>query len=207
MAINYPRGFSAGDTGATLRTWGLRDSDSCHQYIGSRPVHDGLAIVFPNIYQHHQTSFTLLDPTKPGRQRVITFFLIDPDIQPIVSTAMVAPQQREWIKQAVDESLDRRIPVEIVERIMEYVEGVMEVGESEKYGKALWEVRETFREANNNYHFCIPFDIWSSPEFWHYRFAFSGMAAVRENKASKISGAASEFILLPGLAAHHIHRG
>jgi hypothetical protein len=95
MAVNYPRGFSAGDTGATLRTWGMRDGDSCHQYIGSRPVHDGLAIVFPNIYQHHQTSFTLLDSSKPGHQTVIAFFLVDPEVQPVVSTAMVAPQQKQ----------------------------------------------------------------------------------------------------------------
>ncbi|KAF8226655.1 hypothetical protein L208DRAFT_350947 [Tricholoma matsutake] len=168
MAVNYPRGFSAGDTGATLRTWGLRDGDSCHQYIGSRPVHSGLAIVFPNIYQHRQTSFTLLNPSRPGHQTVIAFFLVDPELQPIVSTAMVAPQQKHWIKQALDESLDRRVPMEVVERIMDYVEGVMEVDEAENYGRALMQARETFRDANNNYHFCIPFDIWSAPEFWHY---------------------------------------
>jgi hypothetical protein len=167
MAVNYPRGFSAGDTGATLRTWGMRDGDSCHQYIGSRPVQDGLAIVFPNIYQYHQTSFTLLNPSKPGHQTVIAFFLVDPDVQPIVSTAMVAPQQKQWIGRALDESLDRRVPVEVVERIMDHVEGMMEVAEAENYGRALVAVRETFREANNNYHFCIPFDIWSAPEFWH----------------------------------------
>lgn len=58
--------------------------------------------------------------------------------------------------------------MEVVERIMDYVEGVMEVDEAENYGRALMQARETFRDANNNYHFCIPFDIWSAPEFWHY---------------------------------------
>jgi hypothetical protein len=140
-------------------------------------VCDGLSIVFPNIYQHHQTSFALLNPSKPGHQTVIAFFLVDPDIQPIVSTAGVAPQQKQWVKQAVDESLDKRVPVEVVERIMGYVEGLMEVEEAEGYGRAFLEGRESFREANNNYHFCIPFDIWSAPEFWHYQQVFDSVKA------------------------------
>ena len=165
MAVNYPRGFSAGDIGATLRTWGLRDGDSCHQFTGSRLVQDGLAIVFPNIYQYRQTSFTLLDPSMPGHQKTIGFFLVDPEIQPIVSTAHVAPQQKQWVRQALDESLDRKVPMEVLERIISYVEGVMEVVEAESYGRLCLEAREAFREANNDYHFCIPFDIWSAPEF------------------------------------------
>lgn len=167
MAITSPRGFNAGDAGATLRTWGLQDGDSCHQYIGSRAIHSGLGLVFPNIYQHQQTPFRLLDPTKEGHQTVISFYLVDPEIQPIVSTAMVAPQQKAWIRSAVDESVDQRVPTEIIERIMEGVEGLMDIEEAEGYRRELLNTRQKFWEANNNYHFCIPFDIWSAPDFPH----------------------------------------
>ncbi|KAF5375214.1 hypothetical protein D9758_000496 [Tetrapyrgos nigripes] len=164
MAVTYPRGFSAGDSGATLRTWGLRDGDSSHQYIGSVPIRTGLSIVFPNIYQHRHTPLQLLDPTKDGRMTVVSFLLIDPDIPPIISTSNVAPQQKEWIREALDESLDERIPVEIVEKIMEEVEGVMEEEESWAYSEEMLRERTEFWKRNDNYHFCIPFDIWHGPE-------------------------------------------
>jgi hypothetical protein len=167
MAVTAPRGFIPGDAGATLRTWGFQDSDSCHQYIGSRVIHAGLGLVFPNIYQHQQTPFRLLDPTKEGHQIVVSFFLVDPEIQPIVSTAVVAPQQKAWIRSAVDKYVDPRVPTEVVEQIMENVEGLMEMVEAEGYRKELLSAREKFWEANNNYHFCIPFDVWSAPDFPH----------------------------------------
>jgi len=168
MAVTYPRGFMAGDTGATLRTWGLRDGDACHQYVGARPVQTGLALTFPNIYQHRQSSFTLLDPTKPGRQMLISFFLVDPEVQGVLGTAEVAPQQREWVRRAVDEAVDPRVPGEVVEQIVDGMEGVMDVCEAEGYARELREVRERFREANDLCHFCIPFDIWSPPDFTTY---------------------------------------
>ncbi|KAH9486402.1 hypothetical protein JR316_0000466 [Psilocybe cubensis] len=119
MAVTYPRGFSAGDTGATLRTWGIRDGDSCHQ--------------------------------------------------PIVSTANVAPQQKSWMHKALDDNLDTRLPHEVIEKILENVEGVMTSQEAEEYRKKLVEANEQFTLANNSYHFCIPFDIWNGPEMWSLR--------------------------------------
>lgn len=95
----------------------------------------------------------------------MAFYLIDPDIQPVVGTAEVAPQQREWVRSALDGCLDRRVPVEVVEQIVSEVEGVMGMEEAEKCARELREVREKFREANDTCHFCIPFDIWSAPDF------------------------------------------
>lgn len=80
---------------------------------------------------------------------------------------MVAPQQKAWIRSAVDESVDQRVPTEIIERIMEGVEGLMDIEEAEGYRRELLNTRQKFWEANNNYHFCIPFDIWSAPDFPH----------------------------------------
>jgi len=167
MAVTYPRGFAAGDTGATTRTWGLRDGDACHQYVGTRPVTQGLALVFPNLYQHRQTPFALSNATRAGHLSVVRFWLVDPEIHPVVSTARVAPQQGKWIGDAVRAALGGRLPAELVEQVLEGVDGLMNVEEAEEYARSLRTVREMFRAGNNQYHFCIPFDIWSAPEFPH----------------------------------------
>lgn len=164
MAVTFPRGFSAGDTGATLRTWGFRDGDSSHQYIGFVPIRSGLNLVFPNIYQHRQTSFQLADPSKEGHLKIVRFFLVDPDIKPIISTSLVAPQQKEWIHKAIDDNLDSKLPFEVVEVIMQNVDGLMTAEEAELYRKQLIDETGHFTHANNSYHFCIPFDIWNDPE-------------------------------------------
>ena len=49
MAVTRPRGFIQDDTGAALRTWGIRDGNSCHQYIGDVPLRPSLSLVFQNI--------------------------------------------------------------------------------------------------------------------------------------------------------------
>lgn len=164
MAVTYPRGFSAGDTGATLRTWGLRDGDSCHQHIGDIPIRSGLSTVFPNIYQHRQTSFGLLDPSRKGYLKVVKFFLVDPDITPVVSTAQVAPQQYEWISAALFDVLSSRLPTELIQQILDKVEGLMTRAEAQEYKRRFEDAIEQFTQANNSYHFCIPFDIWNGPD-------------------------------------------
>jgi hypothetical protein len=162
MAVTSPRGFSAGDAGATMRTWGFEDGDACHQYIGSVPVRKGLCLAFPNIYQHRQTSFHLLDSSKEGHQTVLSFLLVDPDIHPITSTSNVAPQQEEWIKRAVDQFIDMRLPSEIIEQIMADVEGVMTREEAKRMRTEMLEERKQFRKQNDSYHFCVPFDVWNA---------------------------------------------
>ena len=109
-----------------------------------------------------------MDPTKPGRQTLVSFFLVDPEVQGVWGPAEVAPQQRAWVRRAVDEAVDLRVPGEVVEQIVDSVEGVMNVCQAERYARELREVRERFREANDLCHFCIPFDIWSPPDSTTY---------------------------------------
>jgi len=40
----------------------------------------------------------------------------------------------------------------------------MTVQEAEVYRQRLVEANKLFTQANNSYHFCIPFDIWNGPE-------------------------------------------
>ncbi|KAG6872770.1 hypothetical protein C0995_006809 [Termitomyces sp. Mi166 len=166
MATTYPRCFAAGDNGATLRTWGLRDGDACHQHIGSRALSPGLLLAFPNLYQSHLSAFALADPARPGRLTLVRFGLVDPEVSGVVGTGEVAPQQEAWIREAVFDALGGNLglPHEIVEMVMERVEGVLGEGEARECAKRLREVREVFRVKNDQYHFCIPFDVWSAPE-------------------------------------------
>jgi hypothetical protein len=162
MAVTSPKGFLAGDTGATMRTWAMKDGDPCHQYIGSKLTSTGLAIAFPNIYQYRHSPFRLHDPSKEGHQRLIAFYLVDPEIQPVISTSRVPPQQKSWIKAAVEESIDVRLPLELVEKIIDYVEGKMNWDEAVDFRREMLEERKNFWRQNDDYHFCIPFDIWST---------------------------------------------
>jgi hypothetical protein len=161
MAVTSPKRFHAGDTGATMRTWAMKDGDPCHQYIGSKPTSTGLAVAFPNIYQYRHPPFRLHNSSKEGHQRLVAFYLVDPEIQPVVSTSRVPPQQKSWIKAAVEESIDARLPIELVEKIVNHVEGKMSRDEAVDFRREMVEERESFWAQNDNYHFCIPFDIWN----------------------------------------------
>lgn len=164
MAVTYPRDFSAGDTGATLRTWGLHHHDPCNQELGAVVLRNGHALSFPNIYQHRLAPFQLADPTRPGHLTVLAFHLVDPDVRPILSTATVPPQQVWWIRRALAETaVGRRLPVELRERILEQTEGLMGEREAWEVRRELCEARENFRVGNDKYHFCIPFDVWNGP--------------------------------------------
>ncbi|KAF4573447.1 hypothetical protein EYR36_007962 [Pleurotus pulmonarius] len=176
MAITYPGGFMLGDSGATLRTWGLRDVDPCHQYIGSIPnLEAGFGVVFPNIYQHQFAPFRLADPTKPGHLTCVSFWLVDPDIssngllspkvgnwKSVPSTADVPPQQKEWVAETMDEVIDRQVPMEVVERILESTEGLLDDTEAKRVRQEISDEREEFRKLNDMNYFCVPFDVWGT---------------------------------------------
>ncbi|KAG6896769.1 hypothetical protein C0992_006284 [Termitomyces sp. T32_za158] len=165
MATTYPRRFAAGDNGATLRTWGLRDGDACHQHIGARALSAGLLLAFPNLYQTSLSPFTLADHTRAGRLTLVRFGLVDPEVGGVVGTGEVAPQQEAWIREAVCATLGARgLPPEVVEMVVQRVEGVVGEDEARECARRLREVREVFRVRNDLYHFCIPFDVWSAPD-------------------------------------------
>lgn len=56
---------------------------------------EGRLLAFPNVVQHRVQPFRLADPTKPGHRKLLAMFLVDPNI-PILSTANVPPQRRDW---------------------------------------------------------------------------------------------------------------
>ena len=107
---------------------------------------------------------------------ILSFFLVDPDISDesgdsdntlppsvpaILTTSCVPPQQKTWTKQALEESLDPRIPNEIVERIMDFVEGTLSEDEAAEIARQMRTERDWFRISHARFYFNLPFDIWT----------------------------------------------
>ncbi|KAF9245641.1 hypothetical protein BU15DRAFT_85367 [Melanogaster broomeanus] len=152
-AVKSPQPFHSGHREAMRQLWGLTDNDHCHQFLGSVPVRGKLCIAFPNIYQHKHTGFSLLDPSRPGHQRVVGIFLVDPDIQPIPSTTRVPPQQKSWVRWCIEER--KLFAVELVDKIMSETEGLMDAREADIVRKDMLEERASFRIKNNEHYFCM----------------------------------------------------
>ncbi|KAL5511762.1 hypothetical protein ACEPAH_4980 [Sanghuangporus vaninii] len=159
MATTSPSDFMPHDVGATLRTWGLQSGDECNQFIGSVRLRSGLSLAFPNTYQHRIRGVRLREGCKTGRLTVLEFYLVDPDITPVISTDDVAPQQRDWILQALEELIDPRLPHEVLEKIVDMTESVFSEEESEKYRVEMVKDREAFRQLNDRQYFCLPFNV------------------------------------------------
>lgn len=102
----------------------LCDGDAVVQRPDGIITKQDRCIVFPNIYQHQVQPFELQDPTRPGSRKILVFFLVNPEEDPIVSTTFVPPQQVEWC--LVIETLQEikpRLPFEIGQMISELSDG------------------------------------------------------------------------------------
>ena len=99
----------------------------------------GLVLTFPNNYQHPQLSFTLLDQTRFGRQTLVLFLLVDPEVEGVVGMAEVAPQQQpeDWMHCMVEKVVDFKVLGEVVKQVMNDVEGIMNMPEVEEYVREL----------------------------------------------------------------------
>ncbi|KAF2280444.1 uncharacterized protein EI97DRAFT_439458 [Westerdykella ornata] len=93
--------------------------DEAVQELGSVLTCEGRLIAFPNGFQHRVGGFKLADPTKPGHRKIVALFLVDPML-PIISTANVPPQQRDWWLRSIgakDGALGERLPAELVHMV------------------------------------------------------------------------------------------
>ena len=121
-----PRVVSASLTGR-LRNLRIRDS-VCVQGIGDVVAKTHRCVAFPNLYQHQVQPFRLEDPSKPGHRKILVFFLVDPT-QKVPSATDVAPQQREWVTEAMRHagqgSAFSKLPLEILTMISGENEEVM----------------------------------------------------------------------------------
>jgi hypothetical protein len=60
--------------------------------------------------------------------------------------------------------LTGKLPVELIERVMDFTEGLMDDEEAQKVRREMMQTREMLQMQLTNSHFCVPFDIWNSPD-------------------------------------------
>jgi len=90
---------------------------------------------------------------------MLVFFLVDPT-QRVPSTTEIAPQQREWVAEAMHANpMFAKLPVEILTMISEENDETMTRLEAEKYREELMAERAVFVEENDKGYFgvaCMP---------------------------------------------------
>lgn len=102
--------------------FGCETGDSFLQFVGSVETREGRLLTFPNILHHQVHPFSLVDRTKPGHLKILALFLVDPHL-PILSTANVPCQQRDWWRDHIAQlgtGLDR-FPVELRDAVFDWV--------------------------------------------------------------------------------------
>ena len=134
---------------------GTRDSP-CVQDVGDVITKTNRCVAFPNLYQHQIQPFHLEDPTKPGHRRILVFFLVDPT-QRVLSATDVAPQQCEWVTEAMQTagptSAFAKLPTELLNIISDENEGAMTRLEAEKYREEFMSERTVSGEETNRTYF------------------------------------------------------
>ena len=115
--------YEQGDSLGFKTIWGVDNMSQNEQLLGSVLTREDRLIAFPNGFQHRVGDFRLADPTKPGHRKILALFLVAPTI-PIISTANVPPQQRDWWAREVKLNHSRigQLPAELVDMIAEGVE-------------------------------------------------------------------------------------
>ena len=133
----------------------IRDSP-CVQAIGDVVTKTHRCVAFPNLYQHQVQPFRLEDAAKPGHRKILVFFLVDPT-QKVLSATNVAPQQREWVTDAMydagQNSAIAKLPIELLTMISNENKGAMTRLEAEKYREELMSEREIAVEQSDRVYF------------------------------------------------------
>ena len=133
------------------------------QDLGSAETIQGRCVAFPNIYHHQVQPFGLEDPTKPGIRKIFVAFLVDPT-HTIPSATVVAPQQRELIREAMlaTDTLSRlgKLPTELIDIISGGNDGTMSRAEAEQYRLDLMSERTVFVQDSDSDDFGHEFNMW-----------------------------------------------
>ena len=136
----------------------------CAQDVGDVITKTHRCVAFPNLYQHQVQPFHLEDPTKPGHRKILVFFLVDPT-QRVLSATDVAPQQREWVTEAMhnagQNSALAKLPSELLMMISDENKGAMTRLEAEEYRKELMSERVvSVEESHWGYFGVVPHRHW-----------------------------------------------
>ncbi|KAF8061697.1 hypothetical protein FPV67DRAFT_292644 [Lyophyllum atratum] len=106
-----------------MKVFGCDFDDSGIQEVGTVDTLEGRLLVWPNILQHRANPFQLADLTKPGHQKILALYLVDPNIR-VISTANVPCQRRDWWSNLIrqGDSAITTLPIEIQDLIFREAE-------------------------------------------------------------------------------------
>ncbi|KAI0094474.1 hypothetical protein BDY19DRAFT_879129 [Irpex rosettiformis] len=168
MPVQTPLNSIPGDTEATQQTWGLRQGAPSHQYLGRSTLTPGRIVSFPNIYQTQFSSTSLIDPYKEGSMTVLGLYLMDPDFPnvmddgEVLTTSSVPPQDIKWLHRALEDYLPIKIPMEIIDNIVDQVDWLMSEEEYKQCAVKMRRERKAFWQTHDQLWFSIPFSAFES---------------------------------------------
>ncbi|ORY01046.1 hypothetical protein BCR34DRAFT_522221 [Clohesyomyces aquaticus] len=103
--------------------YGIEQEGPATLELGSVLTRPDRLLAFPNTLQHCVRPFSLVDKSRSGHRKILAMFLIDPHT-PILSTANVPPQRKDWWAPEVRKiSLFESLPKEIFDMIIDQVTG------------------------------------------------------------------------------------
>lgn len=142
-------GYEQHDHDPIERTFAIHPQSSTLQNIGSVLTREGRMLFFPNVYQHHVSPFELVDKNKPGHRKILALFLVDPQI-PVISTANVPPQQRQWWTESVTPTGRLgKLPPEVTDMVVENMEFPISLAEAKDLREELMGERTVSVEGAN----------------------------------------------------------
>ncbi|GKT46759.1 uncharacterized protein ColSpa_06940 [Colletotrichum spaethianum] len=120
------------------------------QELGSVLTREDRLLAFPNVYEHLVAPFELVDKTKPGHRKILALFLVDPAI-PIISTANVPPQQRDWWKEGVMPSNRMGpLPAEVADMVFDNLDFPIGLEKAKKLREELMAERTKIARSNRS---------------------------------------------------------
>ncbi|KAI9061577.1 hypothetical protein FKP32DRAFT_1575681 [Trametes sanguinea] len=143
-----------------LVVYGVTNDLQLNQQLGHVVAIEDKCVAFPNIYQHRVAPFELADRSRPGRRKILAFFLVDP-LNPIHSTTSIPPQNAQWYRDAVYGcSAFQKLPAELIETILSYVlEGTVDLDQAKADREELMKERAQFITTHNEDVFEAPFSM------------------------------------------------
>ncbi|KAF5685285.1 hypothetical protein FCIRC_3526 [Fusarium circinatum] len=124
--------YEQGDFDSIERVFAIDPGADVVQDIGSVLTRQERMLFFPNVYQHHVSPFELVDKSRPGHRKILALFLVDPEI-PIISTANVPPQQRDWWAEGLLQN-DRfnNLPPELTRMVVDNLDFPIDLEDAKK---------------------------------------------------------------------------
>jgi hypothetical protein len=143
--------YNQSDDYSIEHTFAIDTGVNTQQFIGSVLTRQGRALFFPNLYMHQVSPFKLADPSRPGHRKILALFLVDPAI-PVISTAHVPPQQRDWWAEATQLSgptVASRLPPELRNMVVGSVDFPIGMEDAKEVMEELMAERSQLKEKTD----------------------------------------------------------